>query len=146
MIFRTLAWTIELYMSMTKYIIGESFSSGGATLYKNPSDQWSNCVKASDKCKTSFLYLDGYLPSSFSEKIIFLKTFFCIPSRIWVIQFYQLNHLLKELISQTTCLNGKKIRLSPRGKDYHLWVFCLFKIQLFVYFFVYTKLYYLFFR
>ena len=24
---------------MTKYIIGEYFSSGGATLYKNPSDQ-----------------------------------------------------------------------------------------------------------
>ena len=37
MIFGTLAWTIELYM--TKYIIGELFSSGGATLYKNPSDQ-----------------------------------------------------------------------------------------------------------
>ena len=30
MIFGTLAWTIELYM--TKYIIGEIFSSGGATL------------------------------------------------------------------------------------------------------------------
>ena len=37
MIFGTLAWTIELFM--TKYIIGEMFSSGGATLYKNPSDQ-----------------------------------------------------------------------------------------------------------
>ena len=37
MIFGTLAWTIELYM--TKYKIGEIFSSGGATLYKNPSDQ-----------------------------------------------------------------------------------------------------------
>ena len=35
--FGTLAWTIELYM--TKYIIGEIFSSGGATLYSNPSDQ-----------------------------------------------------------------------------------------------------------
>ena len=29
--------TDELYM--TKYIIGEIFSSGGATLFKNPSDQ-----------------------------------------------------------------------------------------------------------
>ena len=29
--------TTELWM--TKYIIGEIFSSGGATLYKNPSDQ-----------------------------------------------------------------------------------------------------------
>ena len=29
--------TNELWM--TKYIIGEIFSSGGATLYKNPSDQ-----------------------------------------------------------------------------------------------------------
>ena len=37
MIFGTLTWTIELYM--TKYIIGEIFSSGGATLYKNPYDQ-----------------------------------------------------------------------------------------------------------
>ena len=37
MIFGTLAWTIEL--NMTKYIIGEIFSSGEATLYKNPSDQ-----------------------------------------------------------------------------------------------------------
>ena len=37
MIFGTLAWTIELYM--TKYIIGENFSSDGATLYKNPSDK-----------------------------------------------------------------------------------------------------------
>ena len=38
MIFGTLAWTIELYMTNT-YIIGEIFSSGRATLYKNPSDQ-----------------------------------------------------------------------------------------------------------
>ena len=29
--------TTELWM--TKYIIGEIFSSGGTTLYKNPSDQ-----------------------------------------------------------------------------------------------------------
>ena len=28
---------------MTKYIIGEFFSSGGATLYKNPSDQTVIC-------------------------------------------------------------------------------------------------------
>ena len=32
-----MAWTIELYR--TKYIIGVIFSSGGATLYKDPSDQ-----------------------------------------------------------------------------------------------------------
>ena len=38
MIFGTLAWTIELYI--TKYMIfGEIFSSGGATLYKKTSDQ-----------------------------------------------------------------------------------------------------------
>ena len=37
MIFNILDNTTELYM--TKYIIGEFFSSGGATLYKNPSDQ-----------------------------------------------------------------------------------------------------------
>ena len=29
----------ELYIPMTKYIIGEIFSSGRATLYKSPSDQ-----------------------------------------------------------------------------------------------------------
>ena len=38
MIFGTLAWTIELYMTKY-YIIGEIFSSSRATLYKNPSDQ-----------------------------------------------------------------------------------------------------------
>ena len=37
MIFNILVNTTELYM--TKYIIGEIFSSVGATLYKNPSDQ-----------------------------------------------------------------------------------------------------------
>ena len=36
-IFNILDNTTELWM--TKYIIGEIFSSGGATLYKNPSDQ-----------------------------------------------------------------------------------------------------------
>jgi hypothetical protein len=36
-IFNILDNTTELWM--TKYIIGEFFSSGGATLYKNPSDQ-----------------------------------------------------------------------------------------------------------
>ena len=37
MIFNILDNTTELWM--TKYIIGEIFRSGGATLYKNPSDQ-----------------------------------------------------------------------------------------------------------
>ena len=37
MIFNILDNTTELWN--TKYIIGEIFSSGGATLYKNPSDQ-----------------------------------------------------------------------------------------------------------
>ena len=45
MIFNTLDNTTELWM--TKYIIGEIFDSGGATLYKKPSDQTvyrgSNC-------------------------------------------------------------------------------------------------------
>ena len=36
-IFNILDNTTELWM--TKYIIGEIFSSGGATLHKNPSDQ-----------------------------------------------------------------------------------------------------------
>ena len=36
-IFNILDKTTELWM--TKYIIGEIFSSGGATLYKNTSDQ-----------------------------------------------------------------------------------------------------------
>ena len=40
MIFNILDYTTELWM--TKYIIGENFSSGGATLYKNPSDQTVN--------------------------------------------------------------------------------------------------------
>ena len=37
MIFNILDNSTELWM--TKYIIGEIFSSSGATLYKNPSDQ-----------------------------------------------------------------------------------------------------------
>ena len=37
MIFNILDNTTELYI--TKYIIGEIFSSSRATLYKNPSDQ-----------------------------------------------------------------------------------------------------------
>ena len=37
MIFNILDNNTELWM--TKYIIGEIFSSGGATLYSNPSDQ-----------------------------------------------------------------------------------------------------------
>ena len=37
MIFNILDNTTELYM--TKYIIGDIFSSSGATLYKNPSEQ-----------------------------------------------------------------------------------------------------------
>ena len=37
MIFNILDNTTELWM--TKYIIGEIFSFGSATLYKNPSDQ-----------------------------------------------------------------------------------------------------------
>ena len=37
MIFNILDNTTELWM--TKYIIGEFFSSGGVTLYKNPFDQ-----------------------------------------------------------------------------------------------------------
>ena len=40
MSFNILDNTTELYM--TKYIIGEIFSSGRATLYKNPSDQTVN--------------------------------------------------------------------------------------------------------
>ena len=39
--FNILDNTTELWM--TKYIIGEFSSSGGATLYKNPSDQTVLC-------------------------------------------------------------------------------------------------------
>ena len=35
--------TTELWV--TKYIIGEIFSSGGTTLYKNPSDQTMTFLK-----------------------------------------------------------------------------------------------------
>ena len=42
-IFNILDNTTELYM--TKYIIGEIFSSGRATLYKNPSDQTACSVR-----------------------------------------------------------------------------------------------------
>ena len=42
--------TTELWM--TKYIIGEIFNSGGATLYKNPSDQ---TVKECDQAKCNVI-------------------------------------------------------------------------------------------
>ena len=61
MIFGTLAWTIELYM--TKYIIGEIFSSGGATLYKDPSDQ--TVPKAASiviRVNWSYFFKACYLP------------------------------------------------------------------------------------
>ena len=52
MIFNILDNTTVLWMTpnttelnMTKYIISEIFSSGGATLYKNPSDQTVNWPK-----------------------------------------------------------------------------------------------------
>ena len=36
----TMTWGIfDLTIGMEKYILGEILSSGGATLYKNPSDQ-----------------------------------------------------------------------------------------------------------
>ena len=43
MIFNILDNTTELWM--TKYIIGEIFSSGRATLYKDPSDQTVQSLK-----------------------------------------------------------------------------------------------------
>ena len=45
-----MAQQTELWM--TKYIIGEIFSSGGATLYKNPSDQTVNCIKQTNYLPT----------------------------------------------------------------------------------------------
>ena len=35
----SIVWITPTELWMTKYIIGEFFGSGGATLYKNPSDQ-----------------------------------------------------------------------------------------------------------
>ena len=46
-IFNILDNTTELWM--TKHIIGEIFSSGGATLYKNPSDQTVNSFTVANK-------------------------------------------------------------------------------------------------
>ena len=52
MIFNILDNTTELWM--TKYIIGEIFSSGGATLYKNPSDQTVD----TDALMKSFIFME----------------------------------------------------------------------------------------
>ena len=49
-IFNILDNTTELWM--TKYIIGEFLSCGGATFYKNPSDQ---TVKATATCQLTYL-------------------------------------------------------------------------------------------
>ena len=59
MIFGTLAWTIELYM--TKYIIGEIFSSGRATLYKNPSDQTVKVLTFPSMTMKDYLGLERHL-------------------------------------------------------------------------------------
>ena len=56
--------TTELWM--TKYIIGDIFNSGGATLYKNPSDQTvTSCFLNSDF--TKFLLLQKIFTSEFTE-------------------------------------------------------------------------------
>ena len=57
MIFGNLAWTIELYI--TKYIIGEIFSSGRATLYKNPSDQTVWYVKLNENLVKNWVIISG---------------------------------------------------------------------------------------
>ena len=65
MIFNILDNTTELWM--TKYVIGENFSSGGATLCKNPSDQTVICIillgKLVDYPRNSItLYLKAVVP------------------------------------------------------------------------------------
>ena len=77
-IFNILDNTTELYM--TKYIIGEIFSSGSVTLYKKPSElcnAWllQNAIffKILEHC--AFLNL-GSCPDGHG-------TIFCIPVRIW---------------------------------------------------------------
>ena len=52
-IFNILDNTTELWM--TKYIIGEIFSSGGATLYRNPSDQ-TVVAPYYNKCRIKIIY------------------------------------------------------------------------------------------
>ena len=49
---------------MTKYIIGEFFSSGGATLYKKPSDQ--TVYQASTQALWSRHYMKEKYPIDFS--------------------------------------------------------------------------------
>ena len=59
-IFNILDNATELWM--TKYIIGEIFSSGGATLYKNPSDQTvTNDAFKPPNHKTHFSFTLGCL-------------------------------------------------------------------------------------
>ena len=54
MIINFLDNTTELWM--TKYIIGEIFSSGGATLYKNPSDQTVTVASGNEVTNKSSAY------------------------------------------------------------------------------------------
>ena len=68
-IFNILDNTTEL--RMTKYIIGEIFSSSGATLYKNPSDQ---TVLADETSVKTSKYLRPY--KLWPIKIQYIKTFF----------------------------------------------------------------------
>ena len=62
---------------MTKYIIGEFFSSGGATLYKNPSDQ----TVTYDKHFTKIIfYFFREIKNYSMDRSYFLKAYYFLPA------------------------------------------------------------------
>ena len=68
MIFNILDNTTELWM--TKHLTGEIFSSGGATLYKNPSDQ--TVLSSSNNSYLQKLFLKLWL-QTFSDLCRFVQ-------------------------------------------------------------------------
>ena len=76
MIFNILDNTTELYM--TKYIIGEILGSGGATLYKNLSDQTVSSTHDVGWLLKELVYYSRI--SLFFCVDILLNSFFCTKS------------------------------------------------------------------
>ena len=87
MIFNILDNTTELWM--TKYILGEIFSSGGATLYKNPSDQ---TVEHESAVKIEALALLSSIQGCVSKvsasfNLFCQFDFLCFPQEIFLNEF-----------------------------------------------------------
>ena len=100
-IFNILDNTTELYM--IKYTIGEIFSSGGATLYKNPSDQTVILVYLLADCRP--------IPIFENLNRIFLPNLIDLILQ-WLRQRHT-NHFHRKNMHSFSCMKKKKKILTP---------------------------------